>query len=137
MTEADYAPIIQSVTAGIALALTSVIGIFVPKAIAAFEARTGIELTAQQQATVMGAATTAAGIIQTKLDQGVLNLADVHAGNPTIITEALAAIARVPDAAAAMNKSAPSMAETIVGLVDTSPKPGVVSVVPTAVQQRP
>jgi hypothetical protein len=131
MTAAELAPIIQAIIAAIALAMTTLVGIYVPKAIAAFTTRTGIQLTDQQRATVMGAATTAAGIIRTQLDQGVLKLEHITVDNPAVLAQAQAAIARVPDAAAALSKSVPSMAETIVGLVDTSPKPPTI-VVPVA-----
>jgi hypothetical protein len=125
MNAALFAPIIQAVLTGIALLITTLIGIYVPRAIAAVEARTGIQVSAQMQATVMQAATTAAGILQTKLDQGVLKITHINVTDPTVAAEAVAALARVPDAAAAMNKSLPSMIETIVGLVDTAPKPTV------------
>lgn len=121
MTAADLDPIIQSIIAGIALLMTGLIGIYVPKAIAAFERRTGVQVTAQQQATVMGAATTAAGILQTQLDQGLIKLEHIAVDNPDVLAQAAAAVARVPVAAAALDKSVPSMAATIVGLVDTSP----------------
>ncbi len=130
MTAADFDPIIQSVIAGIGLAIAGLIGVYVPKAIAAFERRTGIQLTAQQQATVMGAAATGAGIIQTMLDQGRMKLEHVTVDNPTVRAEAAAAINRVPNAAAALDKSVPSMAATIVGLVDTTPKPAPVIPLP-------
>lgn len=126
MTAADFAPIIQSVIAGIAAVIAALIAIYVPKAIAAFEKRTGIQLTDQQRSQVMSAAATAAGILETQLDQGALKLEHVTPTNPAIVEQAQAAIARVPVAAAALNKSVPSMAETIVGLMDTSPKPVVV-----------
>lgn len=117
-----WTPILNALIALIALVMTTLIGIYVPKGIAAFTARTGIILTAQQQQTVKDSANTAKGIVQTMLDQGALKLEHVTPDNPVIVAQARAAIDRVPNAAAAMNKSVPSMAETIVGLVDTSPK---------------
>ncbi len=123
---AYLAPIIQAITAGIALVITGLIGIYVPKAIAAFERRTGVQVTAQQQATILGAATTAAGILQTKLDQGLLQIAHIAVDDPAVVSQATQAIARVPQAAAALDKSVPSMAATIVGLVDTTPKPTII-----------
>lgn len=122
MTSADFAPIIQAITAGIALLITGLIGIFVPMAIKAFERRTGVQITAQQQATVLGAATTEVGIIKLKLDQGLLRLADIHPDSPIVLDHAEAALERVPKAALAMDKTVPSMAETIVGMVGNAPK---------------
>jgi hypothetical protein len=125
-------PILQSIAAGIGVIITALIGIYVPRLIASLETQTGIQLTAQQQATVLGAATTAAGILQTQLDQGVLKLEHITVDNPAIVAQAAAAVARVPAAAAALDKSVPSMAATIVGLVDTSPKPPTIVVPVTA-----
>lgn len=137
MTAADFAPIIQSVIAGIAAVITALIAIYVPKAIAAFEKRTGIQLTDQQRSQVMSAAATAAGILETQLDQGALKLEHVTPTNPAIVEQAQAAIARVPVAAAALNKSVPSMAETIVGLMDTAPKAPVILLPPAALGTTP
>lgn len=115
--------IIQGVFALVATVATALIGIFVPRAITAFETRTGIQLTDQQIAQVTAAAQTAAGILQTKLDQGRIGMADVTLSNAAVVLEAQAAVARVPHAAAALDKTVSSMAETIVGLVNTTPKP--------------
>jgi hypothetical protein len=123
MTEADFAPIIQSVIAGIGLVLTALIGIYVPKAIAAFTARTGVQVSTQLQATIMGAANTEVGIIQTKLAQGTLTFGQIRTDDPAVLAHAAAAIDRVPDAAAAMNKTVPSMAQTIVGMVGNKTAP--------------
>jgi hypothetical protein len=127
MTAADFAPIIQAIIAGIGVAITALIGIYVPRAITALDKWIGLQLTAQQQAAVMQAATTAAGILQTKLDQGVVRIAHIDVNDPAVVNEAQAALARVPQAAAALDKTVPSMAATIVGLVDTSPKPAAVT----------
>lgn len=114
------AEIIQGVFATIAAIAVALVGILVPRFITAFERRTGIQLTDQQIAQVTAAAQTAAGILQTKLDQGRISLADVTVNNATVVAQAQAAIARVPHATAALDTTVPSMAETIIGLVDTS-----------------
>jgi hypothetical protein len=99
---------------------TALIGVYLPRAISAFETKTKVELSADQKATIIGAAMTAKGIIETKLDQGVMHLSQISTTNPEVVAQAQAAIARVPDTAAAAKKSVSSMAETIVGLIDTS-----------------
>lgn len=139
MTLADWAPVIQAVIAGIALVLTTLIGIYVPKAIAAFERRTGVAVTDQERAAVMGAVTTAAGLLQTKLDQGVLKIGDITPTSPAVVGEANKALDRVPDSAAAQGTTAMAAAAMIAARVDTSPKPPVVIVpVPaTAAPPRP
>lgn len=128
MTAADFEPIIQSITAGIALLLTGLIGIYVPKAIAAFEARTGVQITAQQQATIIAAANTEVGILKLKIDQGVLTPGQISPADPAVLAHATSALDRVPDAAAAMGKSVPSMAETIVGMFGNTPAPAAAQI---------
>ena len=134
MTAADFAPVIQGVATVLATIVTALAAIYVPRAIAAFELRTGISLTDQQRATVIGAAATAAGIIQTKIDQGLIKVADVNVNSPTVRAEAIAAVLRVPDSAAALKTTPDAMAAIIVGKVDTKPVPAVV-VVPVAPPQ--
>lgn len=116
-------PIIQVALTAIATAVTGLLALYVPRAIAAFETRTGIQLTAQQQATVMGAAQTGAGLLETMLDKGAIALDQVSPTNPAILGLAKDALARVPVEAVAMDKSVASMAATIVGLADTTPTP--------------
>lgn len=116
---------LQSVEAVFAAVILGLISIYVPKLLAAFTARTGVQISAAQVASVQGAAVTGAGILQTKIDQGILSIGHITVGDPAVVEEAAAAIARVPDAAAAINKSPTSMAETIIGLVDTTPRPAL------------
>ena len=90
-----------------------------PKAFAAFETRIGIQLTDQQRATVLGAVRTAAGMIETMLDQGSMRLAHVDVANPAVRAEAANAINSVPKAAAALNMTVDGAARMIVGAVNT------------------
>jgi hypothetical protein len=131
-TTSIFDPIIQAVIAAIALALTTLIGIYVPKGIAAFEKRTGVDLTTQQTAGVMQAAQTGAGILETQLAQGAIKLEHLTPTNPVVVEQAQKAIARVPVYAAAIDKTVPSMAETIVGLVSASPVIKAAAVAATA-----
>jgi hypothetical protein len=123
MTAADFAPITQVIIDGVALVLTTLIGIYVPRGIAAFDRRTGIHVTDQQIAAVVGAATTEVGIIKLKLAQGLITLDDIKPDGPAIEKHAAAAIDRVPVSAAAINKSVPSMAETITGMLGNTSRP--------------
>lgn len=136
MTAADFQPIIQAVIALIAAVLTGLIGIFVPRAIAAFEARTGVAVTDQERSAIMGAVTTAAGILQTKLDQGVLKIGDITPTSRAVVDEASAALNRVPTSAANQGTTASAAAAMIVARVDTSPKP-VVLLPPAALGTTP
>jgi len=118
----DFLPIIQALIAGAALAITALIGVLVPKAIAAFEARTHIALTDQQREAVRGAALTQAGIIETQLQQNILRLSQVRADSPEMLAAAKQALARVPQAAAAVGTTPAAMSAIIVGAADTSKK---------------
>jgi hypothetical protein len=121
MTLQDWAPVFQAIIATIAAVITGLIGIYVPKAIAAFEKRTGVLVTDQQRAAVQGAMTTAAGLLQTKLDQGVLRISDITPTSPAVLAEATAAIARVPESAAAQGTTPLAAAQIVVARVDTKP----------------
>lgn len=116
----DLAPIIQALIAGCALAITALIGVLVPRAISAFERRTGVQITDQQRAAVMQAMRTEAGMLETALQQGVVKLAQVKPDSPEMITRARAALARVPDAAAAVGTSPQAAAAILVGATDTA-----------------
>ena len=131
MTAADLAPIIQAITAGIAALIAALIAVYVPKAIAAFERRTGVQVTDQERAAVMGAVTTAAGLLQTKLDQGLIKISDITPASPEVQTAAQAALNRVPDSAANQGTTPSAAAAMIVARVDTSPK-SLVAVLPSA-----
>ena len=120
MTLADFAPIFTALIAGVGMVITAMIGILVPKAIAAFERRTGVELTTQQRAAVRQAALTQAGIIETQLQQGILRLSDVSPSTPAMGAAAVTALARVPESAAAVGTTPEAMAAIIVGATDTA-----------------
>jgi hypothetical protein len=92
----------------------------IPWAIRAYQNRTRVQVTDQQRAAVQSALTTAAGLVETRLDQGDLKLSDVVPDHPEILAEASAALARVPDAAAAVGISLNAAAHIVVGRVDTS-----------------
>jgi hypothetical protein len=117
----DWSPLIQ---AG-GLIVTTVV---VPWAIVAYQKRTGIALTDQQRAAVQAALTTAAGIIETKIDQGSLSVADLTPAHPAVVAAAWAAIDRVPDSAAAQGLTAQAAAEIVVGKVRTGPRSLVLDV---------
>jgi hypothetical protein len=120
MTLADFAPIFSALIAGCALAITGLIGVLVPRAIAAFERRTGVQLTDQQRAAVMQAMRTEAGILETAMQQGAVRLSQVKPNDPEMLARARAALARVPDAAAAQGTTPQAAAAIIVGATDTA-----------------
>jgi hypothetical protein len=116
----DLSAIVQPLLAVIGTVISGLLAIYVPRGLAAFQARTGIELTDQQRAVVLGAVRTAAGVVETKLDQGVMRADHVEVANPMVRAEAVAAINAVPAAAAALNMTVNGVARMIVGAVDTA-----------------
>jgi hypothetical protein len=119
VTTLDLSAIVQPILAVIGTVIASLLAIYVSRAIAVLQARTNIQLTDQQRAAVLGAVRTAAGMIETRLDQGVMRVAHVDVANPAIRAEAAAAINAVPKAAAALNLSVDGVARMIVGAIDT------------------
>jgi hypothetical protein len=116
----DLAPIVQPTLAVIGAVIAGILAIYVPKALAAFEARTGIQLTEQQRQTVLGSVQTAAGTIETKLDQKILTVAHVTINDPVIREQAQKAIAAVPNAAAALGMTVDGVSRMIVGRINTA-----------------
>jgi hypothetical protein len=117
----DLTPIVQPVLEIVGTVAAAVIAAYVPMALAAFQKRTGIVLTANQQAAVQAAAQNAAGRIETLIDQKALSVAHVSVGSPTIQAEAQAVIGYLPEAAAALGVTPDSVAAMIVGKVNTAP----------------
>jgi len=115
MVASDWDILIKAV----ATLLTTVV---VPWGILAYQRRTGVQVTDQERASVYAALTTAAGILQTQLDQGLIQISDINANNKSVMVEARAALARVPDSAAAQGVSPAAAAAIVVGRVDTSSK---------------
>jgi hypothetical protein len=124
MTPADWSMVLQAATPIVATVLLP-IGFFV------YSKRTGVMVTDQQRAAIMGVVTTEAGLIQTDIDHGVVKAADVDVTNPAIIARAASALARAPDARDGQGTSTATAAQMIVARVDTSAKPSVV-IVPAA-----
>jgi hypothetical protein len=130
VTASIVSQLIQSFMALIGLVLTTLIGIYVPRAIAAFERKTGVIETDQQRAAIMSAVTTAAGLLQTRLDQKLIAVGDITPLNDAVTREADAALGRVPQSAQAQGVTPDAMRKMIVARVDTSARPVVV--VPSA-----
>ena len=127
----DVSAIVQPIFAVIGTVIAGLLAIYVPKILAVLQARIRIQLTDQQRATVLGAVQTAAGMIETALDQGAMRVAHVNIANPAVRAEAAAALNAVPVAAAALNMSVDGVARMIVGAIDTSSHgiaPGVATV---------
>ena len=106
------------VMGGCSIVVTWVFSRYAPRAIAAYEQISGVQLDAQQQAAIYHAADTAASLIKAQIAQGVVHL--THAldpNHPIIASHAQSAMARVPDAATEQKLTHQGMAEIIAGKV--------------------
>ena len=77
------------------------------------QARTGVQLTDQQRAQVLGAVQTAAGVLETRLDQGMLQVAHIDIANQAVREQAIRAIDAVPNAAAALGMTVEGVSRMI------------------------
>ena len=120
MSAVDLTPITTPIMTVLGTIITGLLVIYVPKALDVFQRLAGVQLTEQQRQTILGAVQTAAGKIETKLDQGMLQVSHVTVDNPTVQGEAQAAINAVPTAAAALGMTVGGVARMIVGRADTA-----------------
>ena len=115
----DLTPLVQPVMAAAGAVIAGLATIYVPKAIAAFEARTGIQLTENQRQTVLDAVHTGAGMLETAMDQGVLKVEHITVGSAQVQAQAQQVINAVPTAATALGLTVDGVARMIVGACDT------------------
>lgn len=123
MASVDLTPIIEPIIALIGATITGLIAVYVPRALNAFEKRTGIQLTENQRKTVQDAVGTAAGVLETDLDKGALRVAHININNPEIQKQAQAVINAVPKDAAALGMTVDGVARMIVGATNTRVPP--------------
>lgn len=139
----DMTGILQAVLETTALVIAGLIARFVPRLIDILEQRTGLMLTAQQQQTVLHGVQTAAGIIETQIDQGLMQVSHVRIDNQAVLAQARQVIDAVPMAAAAMGVTEAGVARMIVGAVDTgsrvtpAPTPAVLPPAPAVLGTAP
>lgn len=128
MSLADFQPIISAAATAIAGVIATLIGVYTPRLLAAIDKRTGVMTTAQDRAAVMQAVTTGVGLIQTRLDLGLLRPVDVHPSSPAVVKEAELAIAREAEQSApGEGATVPIVAAMIAARVDTTPRAAVVA----------
>lgn len=94
--------------------------VVIPWAIMAYQRRTGVQITEQQRQAVYNALDTAKGLLETRIDQGRLAVHEVAHDHPEVIEAAQAALARVPNSAAAQGMTTEAAAAIIVGRMDTA-----------------
>lgn len=109
-------PLLQVIGAVLAVALPALAG----WALMIFQQRTGITVTDQQRATILGAVATSSGILMTKLAKGAKQLDTIEVNDPEVAAEANRIIAAVPAAVTALGVSPETIATMIVGKVGES-----------------
>lgn len=130
MTANDWSPIVQAIIAAIGMIFTTLAGIYVPKVLSALERQTHIALTDQERAAIQSAVTTAAGLVQNKLDTGMLKPRDVTPSNSVVMAETNRALKAVTDAVTSQGTSLETASAMVAARVDIAPKPVVAAVVP-------
>lgn len=118
-TLVDFSAIIQPILAAVGAIIAGFIASYAPKALAAFQDRTKIQLTENQRQTILGAVRTAAGKLETQLDQGILKAGHITVSNPAVAKEVQAAINAAPGAMAALDMTPEKVASMVVGSVNT------------------
>ena len=119
MTTIDLQPVLQPVLDVAGLLIMGGLAHYGPRAIKAFETYTGIQLSDQQQAKLMAAVNTAAGVIETRIDQQALSVAHVTVANDAVANEAKAIMLALPELAADLGLTEDGVAKMIVAKVDT------------------
>ena len=114
----EWASIIQS----IAEVLIPVVGAW---ATYELRTRTGLIKDDQERAAVMQAIDTSRLLLQKKLAQGVIRPSDITPGSMAIMSEANAALGRVPNAASSQGTTVGAAATMIAARVNETVAPGV------------
>lgn len=107
-----------------ALALLGFIGILgknLPAILEMFSAWLKLQIDQHQQGRVEAAARTAAGIIQTKIDQGDMTIQDVRTENKGLQQVVSDALVPVKESAAAQKATVESVSRMVIGMTDTAP----------------
>jgi hypothetical protein len=117
IVDLNLAPVLGPVVQLATIVVAGVAPLLANKAIAAFEKRTGIHLNQAQVQAVHDAADTAAGVVQTMLARGELQLDHLHVDNPQIAALAATALNAVPAASDAVGVTVPDVAHMILGRV--------------------
>lgn len=101
--------------------IATLFAIYCPKAVAAFERWTNTKFTEEQRQVILSAAQTAAGNIETAIDQKRMAVGDVHPSHRIVATnvDQIAARPTVVTAMNALNMSTDYLGHIVVGKVNT------------------
>jgi hypothetical protein len=105
-----------SLTVLVDIISTVLVGL-VPTLVTFAVAKFRLNVTADQKASLQGAALTAVGMVTLAMRQGIVKIGDVHIANDRVRLAAQYVIDRAPTAAAKMGWTVDTVAHTIVGKV--------------------
>lgn len=126
MNTGAWEPVLQAFGSLAMTILGIIAAIYLPRAVAAFERISGVQLDTAQRAAVYSAAETAKNLLVAKVEQGLIPLAHATDPNhPVVAVKAMEALSRVPDSAEGQ-KVTPQAMQTIiaakVALADPYPR---------------
>ena len=131
-TTLDLTAVVQPLLAVAGLVIAGYIAKYLGRLLEVANAHFHLNLTDQQIAAFTAAVQTAAGVVETMIDQKAMSVAHVTVTNDGIRAQAQAIVDAAPEAAAMLNLTEAGVAKMIVGAVDTgsrTPAPVASSVV--------
>lgn len=107
--------------------IATLCAIYGPKLVAAFEKWTNTKFTEEQRQIILSAAQTAAGNIETAIDQKRMSIGDVHPSHKIVTKNVDLISARPPvaNAMVALNMTTDYLAHIVVGKVNTGTRTAV------------
>lgn len=130
-----WSTVAQAVLGLASAVIATLVAIYAPKIIDLFAKKTNTEWTAEQRQIVLSAAQTAAGNIETAIDQKRMTVTDVHQDHPIVEAQVQAVATRPPVIAAmsALDMTPKYLSHIVVGKVNTGNRaPVAVETVPSA-----
>ncbi|WP_428485926.1 hypothetical protein [Rhodopila sp.] len=111
----DLNPILQFVIGVAAAAIVPVAALLAGRALRLAQARLHLALSARDQAAVMAAVSTGAGLMRARLATGAISLPDVHLGSAAVDQAASVAMNLITTSASASGLTQEDIAQRIVG----------------------
>ena len=115
----NIAPFLQPILSTLGLIIAGLIASYIPKAIAAFETYTSLKIDDHARAALVQAVQAAAGTVETRIDQKLMSVAQVHVANPAVRALAQEAIDNASAVSASVGVTSEAVARMIVGATDT------------------
>ncbi len=118
-TVVDFSSVLQPVLQVVGMVLIGFLLKYLAQLLQTANAHFNLKLTDQQLSAVTDAVNTAAGVIETMIDQKAMSVAHVTVTNEHVRTQAQNIIDAAPSIAAMLGLTVSSVSQMIVGAVDT------------------